>query len=104
MAGVVWAIGGGILLGRYANPITLTAGAALPPGEYFLSGAATITTPDGTATSIPGGFVVSDGSNVAITAAGTAIPLGAGLPDTWPWPLPWPLSMQVGASAPAPPP
>ena len=92
MAGVVWSPGGA-LLGRYSNPVTLAAGAAIPPGEYFVNGEFTLVTPNAASSTIPGGYVVSDGVNCTITAAGTAIPLGGGLPNTWPWPAPWPIGI-----------
>lgn len=97
MAGVVFGPGG-ITTGKYGPVVNIGAGAAIPPGQWFVSGAFTLTVPNTstspptTATiSCPGGFVDSDGTNAVMTAAGTASQLGAQPPPTWPWPPPWPL-------------
>ena len=97
MTGVVWGPGG-ITTGRYGPAVSLGAGAAIPPGEWFVSGAFTLTVPNMTTSppttstiSCPGGYVVSDGTNAVITAAGTAAQLGAQPAGQWPWPPPWPL-------------
>jgi hypothetical protein len=81
-----------VLTSRFGQPITLAANAVVPPGAYFMTGAFSITPPGGTATAMPGGYCISDGSSVVATAAGTAIPLGAGNPAPWPWPTPFPMN------------
>ena len=97
MGGVVWAPGG-ITTGLYGPSIALGAGAVIPPGQFFVSGAYPLTVPN-TSTSPPttstiscsAGFVDSDGVNATITAAGTITQLGSKPPPVWPWPPPWPL-------------
>ena len=85
---------GSLTEGRYSQGVALTAGQVVPPGAWFLPGAYTITAPaippaTGTVSiACPGGFVISDGYNCTITAAGTATKLGAGNPYQWPWPAP----------------
>lgn len=88
---------GSITEGRFSPAVALAAGAAVPPGAWFLPGAFTITVPNangvGTTTvACPGGFAMSDGTNVVLTAAGNATKLGAGNQYPWPWPPPWPLT------------
>ena len=95
MPGVVWAPGS-ITQGRYGNAVAIAAGAVIPPGEWFVPGAYSLVVPNaaGTGTTTvacPGGFVVSDGVNATLTAAGNITPLGAQAPGVWPWPQPWPL-------------
>jgi hypothetical protein len=85
---------GSLTEGRFSSGVAIGAGGIVPPGAWFLPGAYTITVPaippaTGTVNiSCPGGFVISDGYNVTLTAAGTATKLGAGNPYVWPWPSP----------------
>lgn len=87
MGGVVFANPNG-LLGKFGDPITLAAGATIPPGMFF-SAAAWTAMIDGTPTAMPPGIVNSDGQ--ATSAGGQVVPMGAGQEPNWPWPLPWPL-------------
>lgn len=92
MTGVVFGPGS-ILQGRYARVVALGAGAAIPPGEWFVGGAFTINAPAAsgtgtTAIACAGGFCVSDGTNATITAAGNVTQLGGGNNAPWPWPAP----------------
>jgi hypothetical protein len=93
--GVVYAGGStpGIQLARYGQPLTLASGATVPPGAYFMTGGFSITPPGGTAVTVAGGYCISDGTSVVTTAAGTAIPIGAGTPGVWPWPAPFPTNL-----------
>lgn len=95
MSGVVWAPGG-ITTGKYSQAIAIGAGGVLPPGQFFVPGAYTLTVPNaaGTGTTTiagTGGYVESDGVNCTLTAAGNVTMLGAQPAPTWPWPAPWPL-------------
>ena len=86
--GVVYSGSGNGSLGKMGLPITLAAGAAIPPGVYF-SAAAWNAMVDGTLTAMPPGIVDSDGQ--ATSAGGQLYPLGAKPPAPWPWPPPWPV-------------
>lgn len=90
--GVVYAPGSATT-GLYGVPIALAAGAPIPPGQYFIDGAWSITAPGGSVHDMEAGYCVSDGTNATITAAGNAIPLGAGPAPVWPWPEPWPIGI-----------
>ena len=91
MAGVVFAVGGTTgSLGRFGSAISVGAGAAIPPGQYFVDGAWSLVSPDGTH-AMPAGFCQSDGTNATATGAIHAVPLGAGHAPVWPWSIPWPL-------------
>lgn len=74
--GVVFAAGSATT-GRFGAAVALTAGAIVPAGVWYIPGAFTVTPPGGSAESMPGGYCISDGSSVNITAAGNAIPIGA---------------------------
>ena len=76
--GVVFAPAAGVnTLSRFGPPVALTAGAVIPAGAWYVPGAFSVTAQGAAAESIPGGYCISDGVNVTITAAGNVIPIGA---------------------------
>lgn len=74
--GVVFAPGSATT-GRFGAAVALTAGAVIPAGAWYCPASFSVTPPGGSATTIPGGYCVSDGSTVTLVAAGSIIPIGA---------------------------
>lgn len=90
MGGVVYSGQGNGSLGKIGLPIALTAGALIPPGQYF--GGAWSANVGGTMTAMVAGFIDSDGQ-ATLTAAGNIYPIGAKPRAPWPWPAPWPIGI-----------
>jgi|GEM_PF-5809669 len=96
MAGVVYSGSGNGSLGKFGLPISIAAGALIPPGQYISQSGWTAMV-DGSPVTMPPGMVDSDGQ--ATSAGGLLFPIGARQVAPWPWPLPWPLSAAGGLSA-----
>lgn len=78
--GVVYAAGTGATsaaTSRFGVAIALGANAVIPAGAWYVPGPFTVTPPTGAAFTVPGGYCISDGVNVNMTAAASILPIGA---------------------------
>ena len=76
-------------LSKFSAQFTVPSG-AVPPGQWRLSVAATLTAPGGGTETIPAGALVdSDGASVT-SAGGTGVLLGNRPLPVWPWPPTFP--------------
>ena len=77
MSGGVVFTAGSTTTGRFGNPVAVAAGGVIPAGVWYAPSAFVVTSPSGATTSCPGGYCISDGTNVTLTAAGSVCPIGA---------------------------